>query len=189
MYWMRIFRKETRIYILLAPQIILMSCQIWECYLRWLSMLSLEDGGQGETKAKRILYFYTQDLYSITSKASCTLSFPSSPCQGRVVRKMPHNLQFFWEKVKHNWNISSKSLPFQAYLKIIHLTKRPVGKSIAWTLWVPWERQTMTILILSQLHFWTSLDRTPPLLTSHSLLHLLEPDFLSHHWLKTSQTS
>lgn len=187
MFWMKIFRKDTGTYILLTPQIILMSSQIWECYLRWLLMLSLVDRGQGETKAEMVLYFYTQDLHSMTSKASCTLSFPFSPCQGRVVRKMSRNLQFFWEKVKHNWNISSQSLPFQTYLEIIHLTKRSVGKSIAWTLWIPRERQTMTILILSQLHFWKSFVSTPLLLTTYLPLHLLEPNVFSHQRLETVQ--
>ena len=37
---------------------------------------------------------------------------------------MPHNLQYFWEKMKHNWNIFSKFLPLQKYLEISHLTKK-----------------------------------------------------------------
>lgn len=152
-------------------------------------MLSLRDGGQGKIKSENIFHFYTPYLHSMNSKASCMISFPYFPHQSIVVRKNATQLAIILREGETQWNISSKSLPFQTYLEIIHLTKIPVGKSIVWKIWVPWERHTMGILILSQPHFWRKLFCSPPLLTSCSLLNLLEPDFLCHHYPKTAQTS
>lgn len=108
-------------------------------------------GGSGS------LFLYSVSLYHEIPKlsaCSCSLNFPLS---GMAVRKMLHNLQCFWEKVKPKRNISSKFLSSQKYLEIIHLTERSAGKNSSPQIWVSWKSQTMEILIASELHFWKNL--------------------------------